>query len=152
MSGSVGAVRRRPAFPARIMWPTMIHTEICAAPCVSGGIIAGGSRAPGAHRCPRDLPTLRDDTATGELVTVRIAVIAGRVPMPSARCASLVKRLDERSRREASARTGSIIVGGVGATKQGGDSVPKIREKLVPPRAVVDSCRLGYNLWREGDR
>jgi hypothetical protein len=32
-----------------------------------------------------------DDTATGELVTVRIAVIAGRVPMPSARCASLVK-------------------------------------------------------------
>jgi hypothetical protein len=28
----------------------------------------------------------------------------------------------------------SIIVGGLGATKQGGDSVPKIREKLAPLR------------------
>jgi hypothetical protein len=27
----------------------MIHTEICAAPCVSGGIIAGRSRTPGAR-------------------------------------------------------------------------------------------------------
>src|ERR1700732_2628171 len=59
-----GRRSKTPCLPrTRIMWPTMIHTEICAAPCVSGGIIAGGSRAPGAHRCPRDLPTLRTDAS-----------------------------------------------------------------------------------------
>jgi hypothetical protein len=73
-------------------------------------------------------------TATGELVTVRIAVIAGRVPMPSARCASLVKSARRTFPARSIGQDRSIIGGGLGATKQGGDSVPKIREKLAPPR------------------
>jgi hypothetical protein len=41
---------------------------------------------------------------------------------------------DERPWREALAKTASIIVGGLGATMPGGESVPKIREKFAPPR------------------
>lgn len=73
-------------------------------------------------------------TRPGELVTVRIAVIAGRVPMPSARCASLVKSARRTFPARSIGQDRSIIVGGLGATKQGGDSVPKIHEKLAPPR------------------
>ncbi|MGH6858534.1 MAG: hypothetical protein ACRECP_13085 [Methylocella sp.] len=46
---------------------------------------------------------------------------------------SLPKASDERSRREASAKTEPIILDRLGATTPRGERVPKIGEKLAPP-------------------
>ena len=57
-----------------------------------------------------------------------------RIGSPRRIARSLQMALDEPSRREGSAKTKSINLGGLGATMPGGESVSKIRETRAPPR------------------